>query len=95
VTSAKEIVETGLGSVGKVKILRALTDEGRMTTVYLLHKKTGLKRDDIKSNLDDLIKIGWVRQTKYANVTYALNGDNEYVAKLMQFFKDVGYAGQP
>jgi hypothetical protein len=94
VTSAKEIVETGLGSVGKVKILRALADEGRMATVYLLHKKTGLKREDIKSNLDDLVKIGWVRQAKFANVTYALNGDNEYVARLVQFFKDVGYSTQ-
>lgn len=94
-TDAKEIVETGLGSVGKVKILRALADEGRMATIYLLHKKTGLKRDDIKNNLDDLLKIGWVKQAKYANVTYALNNDNEYVARLVQFFRDVGYAGQP
>ena len=94
-TNAKEIVETGLGSVGKVKILRALADERKMATVYLLHKKTGLKREDIKSNLDDLVRIGWVRQAKYANMTYALNSGNEYVAKLVQFFRDVGYAGQP
>lgn len=62
-----------------------------MATIYLLHKKTGLKRDDIKSNLEDLQRIGWVRQAKYASVMYGLNADNEYVAKLVRFFRDAGY----
>jgi hypothetical protein len=62
-----------------------------MATVYLLHKKTGLKRDDIKSNLDDLMGIGWIRQAKYASVMYGLNVDNEYLAKLVAFLRDVGY----
>lgn len=83
-------IETGLGSIGKIKIIRALAQEGKMATVYLLHKKTGLKREDIKNNLDDLIKIGWVKQAKYASVMYGL-GESEQVAKLVQFFRDVGY----
>ncbi|HVX02385.1 MAG TPA: hypothetical protein VHA09_04460 [Nitrososphaera sp.] len=84
-------IETGLGSIGKIKIIRALAQEGnKMATIYLLHKKTGLKRDDIKNNLDDLIKIGWVKQTKYASVMYGL-GESDQVAKLVQFFRDVGY----
>ena len=62
-----------------------------MATVYLLHKKTGLKRDDIKSNLEDLMGIGWARQAKYASVMYGLNAENEYVAKLVAFLRDVGY----
>jgi hypothetical protein len=62
-----------------------------MATIYLLHKKTGLKRDDIKKNLDDLVRIEWVRQAKYASVMYGINADNEYVAKLVRYFRDVGY----
>jgi predicted ArsR family transcriptional regulator len=85
-------IETGLGSIGKIKIIRALAQEGKMATIYLLHKKTGLKREDIKNNLDDLVKIGWVRQAKYASVMYGL-GESEQVAKLVQFFRDVGYVG--
>lgn len=92
---AKESIESGLGSIGKVKVLRALAEENKMTTLYTLHKKTGLKRDDIKSNLDDLVRIGWVKEMKYANVLYGLDFENEYVAKLVQFFKDTGYLGQP
>lgn len=92
---SKEIIETGLGSIGKVKIIRALAEENRLATIYLLHKKTHLKRDDIKSNLNDLVKIGWVNQTKYANVMYGLNRENKYVDRLVEFFKEVGYTGQP
>lgn len=92
---AKDIIETGLGSIGKVKILRALAEENKLATVYVLHKKTHLKREDIKGNLDDLIKIGWVTQTKYANVVYGLNRENKYVSRLVEFFNDVGYIGQP
>jgi hypothetical protein len=92
---SKEIIETGLGSIGKVKIIRALAEEDKLATIYLLHKKTHLKRDDIKSNLNDLVKIGWVNQTKYANVMYGLNRENKYVDRLVEFFKEVGYTGQP
>lgn len=92
---SKEIIETGLGSIGKVKIIRALAEENKLATIYLLHKKTHLKRDDIKSNLNDLVKIGWVNQTKYANVMYGLNMENKYVDRLVEFFKEVGYTGQP
>jgi predicted transcriptional regulator len=92
---AKDIIETGLGSIGKIKILKALAEESKLATVYVLHKKTHLKRADIKNNLDDLIKIGWVKQAKYANVVYGINRENKYVGRLLDFFNDVGYIGQP
>jgi DNA-binding transcriptional ArsR family regulator len=94
-TSSKEIVETGLGSIGKIRILKALAEENKLATVYMLHKKTHLKREDIKNNLDDLVRIGWVTQSKYANVMYGLNRENSYVSRLVEFFDDIGYVGQP
>ena len=90
----KDIIEIGLGSIGKVKIMKALAEEGKMITIYTLHKKTHLKRDDIKRNLDDLMKIGWVNQSKLANIMYSVNRENEYVNRLMVFFIDVGYIDQ-
>ena len=95
VEETKDIIETGLGSIGKIKILKALAEESKMATIYVLHKKTHLKREDIKNNLDDLIKIGWVKQAKYANVVYGINRENKYVGRLLEFFSDVGYTGQP
>lgn len=88
----KEIVEVGIGSLGKVKIIKALAEENKMSTVYLLHKKTHLKRQDIKNNLDDLVKIGWVRQIRYARIVYGINRDNDFVMRFIAYLKDVGYA---
>ena len=90
----KEIIEIGLGSIGKIKIMKALAEENKLATIYVLHKKTHLKREDIKNNILDLVKIGWVTQSKYANVLYGINRDNKYVSELIDFFNDVGYIGQ-
>jgi DNA-binding transcriptional ArsR family regulator len=92
--NSKEIIEIGLGSIGKIKILKALAEENRLATIYVLHKKTHLKREDIKNNVLDLVKIGWVTQTKYANMMYGINRDNKYVSELIVFFNNVGYIGQ-
>jgi hypothetical protein len=89
--NASEIVEIGLGSIGRVKILRALTEEPRMLTIYALQKKTRLKREDIKRNLRDLKSIGWVNESRLANAVYTLNRDNEYINHLTTFFLNVGY----
>lgn len=92
--SGRQIIEIGLGSIGKIKIIKALAEENKLATVYVLHKKTHLKREDIKNNISDLVKIGWVTQSKYANIMYGINRDNKYVNELIEFFNDVGYIGQ-
>jgi DNA-binding transcriptional ArsR family regulator len=92
--SSKEIIEIGLGSIGKIKIMKALAEENKLATIYVLHKKTHLKREDIKNNILDLVKIGWVTQSKYANVMYGINKDNKYVNGLIDFFSNVGYISQ-
>ncbi|MFZ0515150.1 MAG: hypothetical protein WAM14_26370 [Candidatus Nitrosopolaris sp.] len=92
---SKDIIEIGLGSIGKIKIIKALSEDDKLATIYALHKKTNLKREDIKRNLSDLIKIGWVRETKLVNVMYSSNKENEYVNHLTSFFRAVGYIGLP
>ncbi|MFL6473559.1 MAG: hypothetical protein ACJ70Z_04225 [Nitrososphaera sp.] len=89
--NSKQIIETGLGSIGKVKIMKALAEENKLATIYVLHKKTHLKREDIKNNIIDLINIGWVTQSKYANIMYSINRENKYVSELIRFFNEVGY----
>ncbi|HKU49727.1 MAG TPA: hypothetical protein VJP79_07235 [Nitrososphaera sp.] len=91
---AKEVIESGIGSLGKIKIIKALAEEGKLATIYLLHKKTHLKRGDIKNNLDDLIKIGWVRQSRYANIVYSINPDDRFVALFIDYLREVGYIEQ-
>jgi predicted transcriptional regulator len=91
--TSKEIVETGLGSIGKVKIIKALAEQDKMVTVYTLQKKTHLKRADIKRNLNDLMKIGWVKENRLANIMYSLNTEDHYIISLLVFFKEAGYIG--
>jgi hypothetical protein len=90
----RSILETGIGTLGKIKIIRALTEERRMVTIYVLHKRTGLKREDIKRNLKDLTRIEWVREKKMANTMYYINRENEFVKELLAFFLSVGYVGE-
>lgn len=89
--NVKDIVEQGLGSIGKIKILRALAEEKKLLTVYGLHKKTHLKREDIKRNLAELIKIEWVIEQKINNSLYSINRENKYVQRLVLFFYETGY----
>jgi len=91
---SKEEIEKGIGSLGKIKIIKALAEESKLATIYLLHKKTHLKRDDIKKNLDDLVNIGWVRQSKYANVMYSINSNNRLVSLFVAYLKEIGYMEQ-
>jgi hypothetical protein len=65
-----------------------------MVTIYVLHKRTGLKREDIKRNLKDLTRIEWVREKKMANTMYYINRENEFVKELLAFFLSVGYVGE-
>ena len=81
----------GLGSIGKIRIMRALAEENKLATIYLLHKKTHLKRDHIKANLADLVTIGWVLQKMSPNPTFRINRENPYVERLVHFFKETGY----
>ncbi|MDQ3836618.1 MAG: hypothetical protein M3270_06765 [Thermoproteota archaeon] len=92
--NSKQIIEIGLGSIGKVKIIKALAEENKLATTYVLHKKTHLKREDIKNNIIDLVNIGWVTQSKYANIMYGINRENKYVSELIRFFNEVGYIEQ-
>lgn|SRR6187551_1161269 len=87
----KDIVELGLGSIGKIKILRALAEEKKLLTIYKLHKKTHLKREDIKRNLSELIRIDWVIEQKISNSLYSINRENKYMQRLLLFFYEIGY----
>ena len=91
---SKTIIENGIGTIGKIKIIKALAEENKMVTIYVLHKRTGLKREDIKRNLKDLLSIEWVKEKRMANTMYRLNRDNEYVNAVLGFFANVGYIGQ-
>ena len=85
-------IEDGLGSVGKFRILRLLAkDADKCYTKYALEKKTGLKRVNLKNDLEDLKSIGWVIEYEHEPKKYKLNKDNHTVNFLLDFFRKTRY----
>ena len=88
----REAVETGLGSSGRLKILRVLASkESASHTKYSLEKLTGLKSVDVRKHLKVLVEAGWVKEHAYNPQTYTLNADNPAIRALREFFEKTGY----
>jgi len=87
-----EEVEQGLGSIGKLKILRVMLQKpDEAFTKYGLERATGLKPVDVRTNLKSLIKLGWVKEYPYQPRTYKINLENEIVQHLSEFFRQIKY----
>lgn len=81
-------VEAGLGSPGRIRILRALLKKpGECFTKYALERLTGLKPVDIRRDLSVLVGLGWVKENPYDPKTYEINMDNEVVKVIADFFR--------
>jgi len=88
----QKIVEEGLGSPSRLRILRILTSgEEQSQTKYGLERKTGLKPVDVRRHLKVLVETGWVKEHDYEPPFYTLNLDNPKAKLLVDFFKKIGY----
>ncbi len=88
----REAIETGLGSSGRLRILRILASkESPSQTKYSLEKLTGLKAVDVRKHLKVLVEAGWVRECAYNPKTYTLDSDKPEVRALQEFFEKTGY----
>ena len=89
---SQRMVEEGLGSVGRLRILRALaTEEAASQTKYGLEQVTGLKPVDVRKHLKVLVDTGWVKEHNYNPPVYTLNSENPKTRFLVDFFKRVDY----
>jgi hypothetical protein len=87
----REIAE-GLGSFGRIKIVAFLSKHpNEAFTRYALATGTGLKRRDLKQNLDHLVAIGWVKEHRSSYPKYQLNLGNERARLFAEFLQKVGY----
>ena len=87
----KEIAE-GLGTIGRIKVVASLAKRPNdALTKYALASETGLKRRDLKQNLDRLVAIGWVKEHKSVYPKYQLNLGNERARLFAEFLQKVGY----
>jgi hypothetical protein len=86
-------LERGLGSVGKLKILRVLiTDPRHAFTRYEIGKKVPNDPVSIRNDLNALIQVDWVKRYKIQHLDkYAVNMNNDVIKHLTTFFQSVKY----
>ena len=86
------LVEDGLGSAGRLRILRCMASGETPTyTRYGLEKLTGLSPAYVRKHLKVLVETGWVKELNYGSTVYALNLDDLKVKLLVDYFGKIGY----
>ena len=85
-------IELGLGTEGKLRILRILLRSPEEAfTKYQLEKLTRLKPVDVRKALKVLVEIGWIQELPYNPKKYKINLENKVVQELGEFFEKINY----
>jgi DNA-binding transcriptional ArsR family regulator len=92
VEDIQRMVEEGLGSPGRLRILHVLASgEEQSQTKYGLERRTGLKPIDVRKHLKVLMETGWVKEHDFNPPVYTVNLDNPKAKLLVDFFEKIGY----
>ena len=87
-----EAVETGLGSVAKLRMLRLMLENPERTfSFYEFEQKLAVKPVLIRKHMADLKKLGWVEELPYSPRKFRVNLNNEISKQLLLFFGSIGY----
>ena len=86
----EKTIEAGLGSSGRLKLMRYLSRNPEGMTKYAI-EQSGLRYGDVTANLRVLVEIGWVEELPTQPRKYRINLDNGIVNALIEFFQKSGY----
>jgi Fe2+ or Zn2+ uptake regulation protein len=88
----QERVEKGLGSPGKLKILKLLLrNPDHLFTRYEIGKKIPLRPVDVRNDLKILVDLGWVKELAIQPRKYSINLEDKVVKELRTFFRNIRY----
>ena len=85
-----EILEAGLGSPVKLRILILLARTREDLSRYAIDKGAKASDQDVSRALKMLVELGWVLKLQGKPVKYRLNRDNAIVGHLTEFFSKIG-----
>jgi DNA-binding transcriptional ArsR family regulator len=85
-----EILEAGLGSPVKLRILILLARTREDLSRYAIDKGAKASDQDVSRALKVLVELGWVLKLQGKPVKYRLNRDNAIVGHLTEFFSKIG-----
>ena len=88
-----EEIEQGMGSIGKLKILRLLlSDPSHAFTRYEIGKRIANDPVSIRNDLATLTRLNWIKHYKIQHLDkYSINLDHETIKALSDFFYTVRY----
>jgi hypothetical protein len=81
-----EILEAGLGSPVKIRVLILLARTREDLSRYAIDKGAQASDQDAVRALRALVELGWVLELQGMPVKYRLNQDNAIVKNLAEFF---------
>ena len=86
------IVEAGLGSVVKLKILRLMLKRREHAfSFYELEQKISVNPVSIRAHIADLKEVGWVDELPYTPRKYKVNLSNDAVKQVLALFESTRY----
>ncbi len=85
-------IEEAIGSKGRLRIIGTFASSPmEVYSRYALGRKTGIRHSYIKSDLEKLVRLGWVEELNTLTKKYRLNTKNPQVGLIIEFLKKVDY----
>jgi len=87
-----EELELALGGGGKFRVLlHLILNPKEAFTKYALVKATGLRTPSVESQLQALLKLGWIKEYNFTPKTYQINLENEVATHISEAFQKIRY----
>ncbi|MDG6926951.1 MAG: hypothetical protein JRN10_04560 [Nitrososphaerota archaeon] len=87
----KSNAESGLSSRGRLRIIRELELAGMPLSMYMLEKKTGIRRRTLRFDINSLVTINWVRAIPGRITRYELNRENYELMVMIRALREINY----
>ncbi len=84
-------VELGLSSKGRLRIIRELEISDSPLSLYMLERKTGIRRKAIRSDITTLVSINWIREVQGEVTKYELNRQNHDLMVIVKALHEINY----
>ena len=91
-TRRRQRAERVLGSIPKLRILRALARGGEALSRYEVKRLSGVNYPEVSRHLNELVELGLVRKLDYTDPErYVLNLEDDAARLLVELFRKLDY----
>jgi len=90
-TSVWKELELGFGGSKSRVILHLVLNHDKALTKYALVKATRLRTPSVESQLETLLRLGWIKEYSFTPATYQANLENEVVRHILEFLRKLKY----